>query len=597
MWNKAEIYRALAGADAPLLGPELARFAAEPLGPWRTAQLEVLCRRAQEYLDTPLPALPYRLFCRYWETGDREGWQEPYFERRGRLLVFSLLLWLAPENPGWPAWREALEDTVWAICAEPFWCVPAHFLGPGDEPLPFEEYAGQLDLFACETAFALAEMLALCRDKLDDMVVRQAEAQVERRVFAPFLDGRRFFRFEGMYNNWSAVCGGAIGGAALHLVSDRARLASLLHRCLSCMQVYLGSFGDDGVSVEGVDYWSYGFGFFTCFADLLAKRTSGALDLMALPKVQAIAQSQQHYYLASSGSTVSFADGSGQGSFRMGLSCWLQNRFAGAALPSAEEAAGLLGDGCYRYCLALRDLLWYRENTRFGLPAVRSAFLPNAQWLLSCTPGLALAAKAGHNGESHNHNDCGSFILCKNGLPLLCDLGAGRYDAAYFGPRRYEIFVNASRSHNVALPAGCEQAFGAQYACRDVQAELCAERDTLRMELAGCYPCEVLKSYLRTLVHNKAAGELTLEDTLCFAQPRPVTEVFVSQTPIRLGPGKAVFARQGASLTLHFDPAQFSAALHEERYPPHGPGPDRTAYLLHLRAAPALRHTCRFTLA
>ena len=116
------------------------------------------------------------------------------------------------------------------------------------------------------------------------------------------------------------------------------------------------------------------------------------------------------------------------------------------------------------------------------------------------------------------------------------------------------------------------------------------------MQLAGCYPCPGLVSYVRTFTHNKAAGQLLLEDVLEFAQPQPVTEVFVSQTPIRLVPGGAVFARQGVSLTLRFDPAQFSAALLEEQYPPHEDGPDRTAYLLHLNAAPALRHVCRFTL-
>lgn len=595
MWNKAELYAALAKNPGPLLAPELKRFAAGPLGPWRAAQIEELRRRGAEYLKTPLPEQPYHLFCQYWKTGDRSAFHAPYFERRGRLLVFSLLIWLEPQNPAWCAWKEALEDTIWAICSEPFWCVPAHFMGPQEEPLPFEEYASQLDLFSCETAFALAETIAICGEKLDEMVVRQAKLQTERRVFAPFLDGERFFRFEGMANNWSAVCGGAIGGAALHLVSGRARLTSILHRCLSCLEVYLGSFGEDGISVEGVDYWSYGFGFFVCFADLLSKRTGGKLDLMALPKAAAIAQSQQHYYLAD-GRTVSFADGSGRGGFRMGLSCWLQHRFAGAALPDASSADDLLKDDCYRYCLALRDLLWYRPDTRFGLPKTRSAWLPNAGWLISCTPNLALAAKAGHNGESHNHNDCGSFILYKNGQPLLCDLGAGRYDAEYFGPRRYEIFINASRSHTVAMPDGCEQAFGEKYACQNVQASLEGERDTLQMELAGCYPCSELKSYLRTITHHKAAGEVTVEDEICFAQPRPVTEVFVSQTPITLAPGEAVFESGGVRLALRFDPAQFSASLQKQTYPPHKPGPDCTAYLLHLTAAPAAQHHCRFTL-
>lgn len=593
MWNKGEIYAALAAEPGPLLAKELAQFAKTPLGPWRAGQLEQLRQRAAAYCAAPIPPLPYQLFSLYWKTGDREKFQAPYYERRGRLLTFSLLLWLEPENH---VWKTQLEETVWAICAEPFWCLPAHFMGPGETPLPFAEYATQLDLFACETAFALAETLALTRDRLDEMVARQAELQIERRVFAPFLDGGRFFRFEGMPNNWSAVCGGAIGGAALHLMRDRTRLTSILHRCLSCLSLYLDSFGEDGVSVEGVGYWTYGFGFFVCFADLLARRTGGKLDLLALPKAAAIARCQQYYYLVG-GRTVSFADGSGESGFRMGLGCYLQSRFADAALPDADYADPVLQDTCYRYCLALRDFLWYREDTRFGLPAARSVFLPDAQWLLSCSPRIALAAKAGHNGESHNHNDCGSFILYKDGQPLLCDLGAGRYDAAYFGPHRYEIFINASRSHNVALPGGCEQGFGAQYACREVEAKLGEARDVLEMELAGCYPCEGLVSYRRTLTHNKAAGEVTVEDVLEFEKPAPVTESFLSETPITLGAGEAVFSCGGVRLTLRFDPAQYRPELCEEEYLPHQPGPARTAYLLRLSAAAAARHSCRFVLA
>src|SRR5699024_179129 len=130
-------------------------------------------------------------------------------------------------------------------------------------------------------------------------------------------------RFESMHNNWCAVCAGAIGGTAIHLVADRARLAEILSRCLSTMQTYLDSFGEDGVCTEGVGYCTYGFGFFTCFADLLLHRTGGVCNLFHIPKVKAIALCQQHYFL-SEGCTVSFADGSMTGGFRMGLSCRLQ---------------------------------------------------------------------------------------------------------------------------------------------------------------------------------------------------------------------------------------------------------------------------------
>ena len=593
MWNKADLYEALsAGATEPLLSREITEFLSRPRSQWHSRQLELVRRRALEYLDAPIPQIPYQVFKLYWTCGDRSTHHPLYFERRGRLLVFSILCWLEPEDV---RWKEALEDIIWAICEEPFWCIPAHFMGPADTPLPFEQYATQLDLFSCETAFALAETLVLCRDRLSSDVVRQAELQIERRVFTPFLDGDRLFRFEDMHNNWCAVCGGSIGAAALHLMRDPVRLTNLLHRCLSCIDVYLDSFGEDGVSVEGVGYWTYGFGFLVCFADLLEKRSNGALNLFSLPKIQAIAQCQQFYYLTGN-HTVSFADGSTQGGFRMGLSCWLQKRYPHAALPDKQFADDVLLDNCYRYCLSLRDFLWYDEDTRFGLPAERSVWLKDAQWLISCGSRLAVAAKAGHNGESHNHNDCGSFILCKDGQPLICDLGAGLYDAAYFGPNRYDLFINASRSHNVALPAGCEQVFGAQHAARDVDLFQSDEVDVLSMELSGCYDCPSLTGYSRSIAHDRSAGTLTLSDTLTFSQEQPFTEVFLSEDPICLEDGRAVFSRSGVSLELAYDPAQFTPSLLEEVYRAHDTGAECTAYLLHLTSAPAREHTCVFTL-
>ena len=51
--------------------------------------------------------------------------------------------------------------------------------------------------------------------------------------------------------------------------------------------------------------------------------------------------------------------------------------------------------------------------------------------------GLTLAAKGGHNGESHNHNDVGSFIVAVDGVPAVADAGRPTYTAQTFGPDRY----------------------------------------------------------------------------------------------------------------------------------------------------------------
>lgn len=589
MWSKAELFEALAARVSCRLEPPDMSFCQLAETPWGKSQLDALRRQGEEWLSQPTPELSYQLFAEYARSGDRSRFQRPYFDRRGRLLTFALLCRLQPDD----RWKRALEDILWAICSEPFWCIPAHFLDTDEQPLPFDAWETCLDLFACETGFALAETLVLCRDLLDETVKAQVHAQIERRILTPFCRAEQIHRFESMHNNWCAVCAGAIGGTAIHLVSDRARLAEILCRCLSTMQTYLDSFGEDGVCTEGVGYWTYGFGFFTCFADLLSERTQGTCNLFSLPKVKAIALCQQHYFL-SEGCTVSFADGSMAGGYRMGLSCRLQEIYPECAIPSPACADDLLRDSCYRFCLGLRDFIWYRPGARFGLPARRSVWLADAQWLISASSSLCLAAKAGNNGESHNHNDCGSFLVCREGEQLLCDFGACLYDALSFGPLRYERFVHASRSHNVAMPAECQQAPGSAYRAQEVLAE-CGQQDRLSMELSGCYECPSLNHYHRSICHDVPAKQILVRDALDFSSPETCTEVFVSPYPITLEDGHAVFASPHAKLELTF-PDSLSAKLLTETYLAHNSGEETTAYLLHLDAEKALCHEYTFVI-
>lgn len=542
--------------------------------PYSRAEYASLRAQGEAFLQTGLPSLPYADFMLYWRTGDREQYQRLYFDRRGHLVVFSLLAKLEPEQPKWHA---ALEEAVWGICSEAIWCLPAHYLIADNVPLPYEAYEQCLDLFACETGFALAEALALHRDTLAPLLQTLIRTNVQRRIFTPFADAARPQRFETMTNNWSAVCAGAIGGAALHLLPDAPARSALIERCLSALEVYVDSFGADGICTEGVDYWSYGFGFYVCFADLLARATDGAVNLLAQPRVQAIASSQLAFYLGGT-ATLSFSDGSCDSRFRMGLSCYLNQRIPDAALPDLACAAPVLKDNCYRYCLAVRDFLWFDASLPFGAQA-HSSWYENAQWFVSRKGVSTLAAKAGHNGESHNHNDCGSFVLCRNGALLLCDFGAGLYDAAYFSDARYDIFVNRSQSHNTPLPGGQEQCVGAQHAAHVLAHTFSEQDDVFSTELAHCYPTGTVDSLVRTLRHAKD-GTLQLQDEATFSSPDTLTETFVSQTPILLQNGCATFSAQGQAVQVQI-PDGWQAQVLAQPYSGHD-GLTYTAFVLRL---------------
>ena len=61
------------------------------------------------------------------------------------------------------------------------------------------------------------------------------------------------------------------------------------------------------------------------------------------------------------------------------------------------------------------------------------------------TKGLFLAAKGGHNGESHNHNDVGNYIIYVNGDAAICDAGVETYSRKTFSEERYTIWAMQSR--------------------------------------------------------------------------------------------------------------------------------------------------------
>ncbi len=565
---------------APLpLTQEIAQFHARPKTQYALVQQALLEKRAQEYLCAPIPALTFAQFAAYEASGDRIAYQWPYYERRGRLLTFSLLVFFHPTNT---QYLHALEETLWAICAEPVWCLPAHFLGPRDAPLALDEYETHLDLFACETANAIAEALRLTETLLPPVLVALAKQQVWRRCLLPFAQLDHPYRFEQMKNNWSGVCGAALGMTALYLVEDTTLLAQLLQRCIACTECYLGSFGADGICTEGVSYWSYGFGFFTCFAQMLAQRTGGACDYFKEEKVKAIAATGSAFYMGGC-ATVAFSDGSEDEQYRKGLACFLHQR-TGAPVPPANCAADCLADRCYRYCLATRDFFWACDEAPPQADP-DTQWYPDAQWLLSRGNVLSLAAKAGHKGESQNHNDVGTFSLYQNGEAVVCDLGAGLYDGDYFSTRRYHALVNRSRSHNVPLLHGAEQAAGATHAATQVVVETTQDGCLLALQMSEAYPAGSAASLHRTLSFTHSTASLQLCDSVVYQTQGTLTEVFCAKEPILLQENGALFTRNGQTILLSYPADAFTAQVQAETYMGHK-NTKENAWFLHLTAKP-----------
>lgn len=456
--------------------------------------------------ESPLPALGFSAYQEFFETGQRIGYERLYFQRRARLNALAVGALMHPESD-----VARLADVLWAICDEYTWALPAH-IAQGWPP------SQTLDLFAAETASALAEIVTGLGTRLDPLVTSRVRAEIDRRVFTPLADPR-LLPWEGYANNWEAVCAGAAGIAAL-LLEDSGRLESILERCRSAMDRFLSGYGADGGCAEGIDYWVYGFGYFVYFAEALREHTGE--DLLAAPKVREIA-AFPHRVSLGGGAYPPFSDASERPWLPAGLLSRLSGRFG---TPPPTTVQSFHDDHCYRWAHLARTLTWYQPATPAQLAT--SDHLPDLGWVIDRGDDIAFAAKGGHNDEPHNHLDLGSFVLHVRGQSVLTDLGAGVYTRDYFGPGRYTHLHPSARGHSIPLIDGHCQLPGRSRAARVIRHLATEDGAVYDLDLTAAYDVDGLQRLVRRF-HWYRTGRLELTDSVTASKPLALGEVLISR--------------------------------------------------------------------
>jgi hypothetical protein len=226
------------------------------------------------------------------------------------------------------------------------------------------------------------------------------------------------------------------------------------------------------------------------------------------------------------------------------LAAELAGDAAGGAASAARSSASAVGsDGV---------------GSDVGGSAANAGLRPGSVWLESVQvavfrsrsgseAGFAVAAKGGHNGESHNHNDVGQVIVFHDGEPILVDPGVETYTARTFSESRYEIWTMQSGYHNLPTVAGRMQRPGSSAAAREVSFSDDGESAGLALEIAGAYPEDAgIESWRRTVALDRAGRRVTIEEAFTLAGPseiewsfmcpvEPIVPVDPAGKPIRLG--------------------------------------------------------------
>lgn len=484
---------------------------------------------AESLAASPLEALRATRFLDFVRTGDRSAYQRIIFQRRERLaaLVIAELL----ENEG--RFVDEIVDMIWLISEETYWGMPAHLdlqtagfgLPDVDEPT--------VDLLAAETGALLSWTLYLLEDRLHEvspLVPARVKAEVKRRMLEP-LANRDDFWWMGfdptVVNNWTPWVGSNWLAALLIVEEDKAERAYGVHKVLRTLDVFLNSYPDDGGCDEGPTYWNRAGGSLLDALEILHSASGGSISIYDEPLVVDMGR---FIYRSHVGGPyfINFADASPR-VVPDPVALWLYGKRTGDQ--RLVEFAGFigresgLGEGFVhepfgsilrqlRKILSIRDLAAIEARQ----PLIRDVWLPDLEVMAArefegTTDGFYLAAKAGHNGENHNHNDVGNFIVYESGRPVIIDVGPGTYTRTTFSSDRYSVWNFQSDYHNVPTINGVMQMNGSKFSSRDVAYNSDGAVSELRQEIAGAYPeAAGVSTWLRSVGLDRGKRAVVIRD-------------------------------------------------------------------------------------
>ncbi|HEY8280983.1 MAG TPA: heparinase II/III family protein [Leifsonia sp.] len=484
---------------------------------------------AEEEHGTPWPQPLASEATRYHRDGDRSAWEDAAFARQRRLSRAVVAAAVTLEE----ARIDDVADGITLLCEQSSWCWPAHddsFARHGSVvPVSDDPY---LDLGAGEAVAQLAWADHVLGNILDERypgLRARIRFEASRRVFEPFLKRRDWWWIghERTPINWNAWIHANVLAAALRLLDgpgDGELRGRVVATVATDIDRFVAVLPEDGAIDEGYGYWWEGALRALEALDLLAYATEGKLDAYAagIPALRATVAYPHSMQLGDEW-FVNVADGRAKPP--SGLPWSALHRAArrigdtdAEAFAASHRAPGTAAateeQGLGRLLRAITDEQWVTA-TPAEPPLPRDVWLPSVELAVvreagGTARGLTLGVKGGHNGESHNHNDVGSFIVAVDGVPVVVDAGRPTYTAQTFGPDRYQIWNMQSSWHSVPQVRGIPQSPGAQFAAREVL----REDGGLALDLAGAYDVPGLRSWRRRArLDREAVARVLVDDT------------------------------------------------------------------------------------
>ena len=522
----------------------------------------------EQYLAKGWNSLPASAFAEYKKTGNRTHYEGLMFEKRRQLAALVMAELMEGRQRFMPDIINGLMSTL----EETWWGLPAHY---GTEVPRTDDQT--VDLFNAETATLVAYTRHVLSDEIkhfSPLLVQRIDQEISRRMLQPALKTNYWWKTAGM--NWNPWICSNWAACVLFCEQDESRKAEAIGQIEKACEAFMAAYPDDGGCDEGPHYWDRAAASLFETLYLLQAITHHPSSITKRPKLLAMESYIYKMYIGN-GYAVNFADAHGNRAmlninvgYPFGLLTGDKTMCQYAAWIGQQEDvlhnAAQLYNKSGNWPSLGRELIFLQHIQDFlreipKEPHFNETWLPDLQIMTAREPFVAM--KGGHNGESHNHNDVGSFIIyCQSPkaathhpspiTPLFIDPGVGEYTSKTFSKQRYDIWTMQSDYHNLPRINGYSQRDGKQYAARVVS----HKPGLLTLDIGGAYPAEAkIGQWLRTVKVGKGKQVEITEDFALQGYVSPTQLMLI--TPVMPQLTKAGLITLG-SHTLTYDAKQLT---------------------------------------
>ena len=335
-----------------------------------------------------------------------------------------------------------------------------------------------------------------------------------KKAVIPYYE-RNDFWWQGLdgsrdVNNWNPWTNHNMLTAILILEDDQAKKIKGVEKVVRSLDQFINVYPNDGGCDEGPSYWGRAGASLYQNLDLLKRATNGKFDVYDNSLVKNMGNYIYKAYI-SYPYFVNFADADATTgsrpqiiySYGKDIGDPIMQKF-GAYLAKKQDWGKEIPEG--KIDEQIMQLMNLKEiaNADAKEPLISDFWLPDLQVagardVEGSVNGFFFTAKGGHNAESHNHNDLGTFVLYFNGKPCLIDIGRETYTAKTFSSRRYEIWTMQSQYHQLPKINGVDQKDGREFVATNSTFKADAKKAIFSTDISKAYPENAdVKKWVRT---------------------------------------------------------------------------------------------------